>query len=145
LQTTYIDLIAGSVEQLAELIARLDLASTKYGMEISAEKSKILSMEVNMQTSPDISIGRVRLEVVDSFKSLGAKFTKDRRSASEIKTRIAIAAGSVARLQKLWQSKTISTKSKVSLMKAIVISTALYGCETWTLTAETEARIHAAL
>jgi len=52
-----IDLIAGSLEELAELTTRLDLASAKYGMEIRAEKSKNLLMGVNMQTNPDISIG----------------------------------------------------------------------------------------
>jgi len=92
---------------------------------------------------PDISIGGGRLEAVDSFKYLVARITKDRRFVSEIKMRLAIAAGSLARLQQLWQSKPISTKSKVKLLRAVVISTILYGCGTWTLTAETKSRIQA--
>jgi len=50
------------------MTTRLDLVTTKYGMEMSAEKSKILSMGLNTQTYPDISIGGVTLEVVDSLK-----------------------------------------------------------------------------
>jgi len=38
------DLIAGSRHELANLIARLDEATTSYSMEISAEKSKVHSM-----------------------------------------------------------------------------------------------------
>jgi len=44
------------------MTARLDLASTKYEMELGAEKSKILSMKVNSQTHQDILIGKARLE-----------------------------------------------------------------------------------
>ena len=39
-----IDLIAGSHNELADLTLRLDTIATKYGMEISSEKSKILVM-----------------------------------------------------------------------------------------------------
>ena len=35
-----IDGLAGEEEELAKLVERLDKASTAYGMEISAEKSK---------------------------------------------------------------------------------------------------------
>ena len=35
-----IDLIAGSVKQLAELTERLDKSASAFGMEISAKKSK---------------------------------------------------------------------------------------------------------
>ena len=37
-----IDGLAGEEEELAKLIERLDKASTAYGMEISAEKTKLL-------------------------------------------------------------------------------------------------------
>ena len=37
-----IDGLAGEEEELANLVERLDKASTAYGMEISAEKTKLL-------------------------------------------------------------------------------------------------------
>ena len=37
-----IDGLAGEEEELAKLIERLDKVSTAYGMEISAEKTKLL-------------------------------------------------------------------------------------------------------
>ena len=37
-----IDGLAGEEEELAKLVERLDKASTAYGMEISAEKTKLM-------------------------------------------------------------------------------------------------------
>ena len=39
--------------------------------------------------------------------------------------------------------KSISVKAKIRFLRAIVISTALYGCEAWSLSAEMEKRIQA--
>ena len=38
-----IDGLAGEEEELAKLVERLDKASTTYGMEISAEKTKLMT------------------------------------------------------------------------------------------------------
>ena len=41
-----IDSIAGEEEELAHLVELLDKASTAYGMEISAEKTKLMTTPV---------------------------------------------------------------------------------------------------
>jgi hypothetical protein len=137
-----IDLIGGTNAELADLTARLDNTATAYGMEISAEKSKVLVMGTEVM-QPAITVGGVNLENVESFKYLGATITKDGRSTSEIKIRIATATGALARLKNIWHCRNISIESKLRLMRAIVTSSILYGCEAWTLTAETEKRIQA--
>ena len=38
-----IDSLAGEEEEMAKLVERLDKASTAYGMEISAEKTKLMT------------------------------------------------------------------------------------------------------
>ena len=48
----------------------------------------------------------------------------------------------MARLTRVWKSN-ISFQTKFKLYKSLVISILLYGCETWTLLAETERRIQA--
>ena len=40
-----IDCLAGKEEELANLVERLDKASTAYGMEISAEKTKLMTKQ----------------------------------------------------------------------------------------------------
>ena len=38
-----VDVLAGEEEELAKLVKRLNKASTAYGMEISAEKTKLMT------------------------------------------------------------------------------------------------------
>ena len=82
-----------------------------------------------------------QLEEVDAFKYLGATLTKDGRSSTEIKIRIATATSAMAKLSKIWRSKDISFSTKFKLYKALVVSILLYGCESWTMTAETTRRV----
>ena len=42
-----IDGLAGEEEELAKLVERLDKASTAYGMEISVEKTKLLTNDTS--------------------------------------------------------------------------------------------------
>ncbi len=65
-----IDGLAGSQEELAELIRRLDESCSKYGMEISAEKT-----EVNVHVKDLLTQYKVKgsvLEVGNQFIYLGA-------------------------------------------------------------------------
>ena len=54
-----------------------------------------------------------------------------------------MATSALAKLQPLLNGKSISIRTKIRLRRAIVISTALYGCEAWTLSAEMERRTQA--
>ena len=136
-----IDLIAGQAEELSTLTARLEKSAKQLGMQISAEKSKV--MEMGSKEELDVTIDDEKLETVDQFKYLGATITDDARSVQEIKIRIAIATSSLAKLKPIWRSKNISMKTRMNLLRALVNSVFLYGCETWTLNAEMEKRISA--
>ena len=56
-----VDGLAGEVEELAKLVERLDKASTAYGMEISAEKTKLMTNNTS----------GINTDTVTSYKSLG--------------------------------------------------------------------------
>ena len=64
-----IDALAGKEEELVKLVNHLDTASTTYGMEISAEKTKPMTNNIK-GISLDIRIGCQKLETVQSFKYL---------------------------------------------------------------------------
>ena len=137
-----IDLLAGSNAELQELTNRLVGSAEAYGMELNKDKCKVMSnSKDNIRTN--ITMQGEQLEEVDSFKYLGAILTKDGRSTSEIRTRIAMAANALARLDEIWKSKEIWFPTKFKLYKTLVLSIFLYGCETWTLTAETTKKIQA--
>ena len=121
-------------DEIASLVDRLDKTSAAFGMEISAEKTKLMTNNAN-GISIDIRINGEKLDEVDSFKYLGAVVT-DQGSKPEVLSRIAQTTAALARLKTIWSDKHISLSSKIRLMRSLVISVLLYACETWTLTAD---------
>ena len=77
-----IDGLAGEEEELANLVERLDKISTAYGMEISAEKTKLMTNNTS-RTNTEIKVNGQRLETVTSFKHLDS-VTTDEGSKTEI-------------------------------------------------------------
>ena len=75
---------------------------------------------------------------VTSFKYLGATLCKDDKCPAEVRIRIASEMAAMARLNRIWRCSTISFASKFKLYKSLVTSILLYGCETWTLLANSE-------
>ena len=136
-----IDGLAGEEQELKDLVERLDTTSTKYGMEISGEKTKTMTNNPQGIIS-DISANNQNLEPVEKFKYLGAVISEE-GSKPEIMTRIAQTTAALAKLKPIWRDKNITLKSKLRLMHALVISIFLYACESWTLTAELERKIQA--
>ena len=74
-------------EELENLVQRLDKASTAYGMEIGAEKTKLMTNNTS-GINREIKANGQRLETVTSFKYLDSVIT-DEGSKPEILSRIA--------------------------------------------------------
>lgn len=134
-----IDGLAGDEKELASLVERLDTTSRAYGMEIHAEKTKIMTNN-NRGILSDIKVNGQSLDTVSSFKYHGA-IVADEGSKREVLARIAQTTAALAKLKPIWKDKNISLASKVRLLRSLVISILLYACETWTLTAELQKRI----
>ena len=69
-----IDGLEGNEEELANLVEHLDKASTAYGMEISAEKTKLMTKNT-IGINTEIKVNGQKLETVTSFKYLGNSST----------------------------------------------------------------------
>ena len=82
-----IDGLAGSEQELANVAARLDKASTNFCMEISVEKTKIMTNKSEGIRS-DIEISGQKLESVNKFKYLGAIISDE---GSKVETLASIA------------------------------------------------------
>ena len=65
-----IDGLAGEEEELANLVERLDKASTAYGMEISTEKIELMTNNTS-GIHTEIKVNGQKFETVTSFKYLG--------------------------------------------------------------------------
>ena len=79
---------------------------------------------------------------MENFKYLGAIIYNE-GSKPEILSGIAQTTAALSRLKIIWRDKNISLASKVKLMRTLILTTFLYACESWTLTAEIERRIQA--
>ena len=73
-----IDGLARQEQLLVKLVNHLEEASTAHGMQISAEKTYLMTNNIN-GISTDITIANKKLETVRSFKYLGA-IVSDQRS-----------------------------------------------------------------
>ena len=133
-----IDGLAGEEEELANLVEYLDKASTVYGMEISAEKTKLMTNNTS-GINTEIKVYGQKLETATSFKYLGSVIS-DEGSKPEILSRIAQTTAALTRLKPVWNDRSISLSSKIRLMRSLVTSIFLYACESWIPTAELKRR-----
>ena len=102
--------MAGEEEELVKLVERLDhKAFTAYGVEISAEKTKLMTNNTS-DVNTEIKVNGQKLETVTSFKYLGSVIT-DEGSKPEILSRIAQTTAALTRLKPVWNDRSISLSS----------------------------------
>ena len=89
--------LTGEEEELAKLIEHLDKASTAYGMEISAEKTKLMTNNTS-SINTEIKVNGQKLETATSFKYLGSVIT-DEGSKPKILSRIEQTTVALTRLK----------------------------------------------
>ena len=106
-----IDGLAGVEEELAKLVECLDKASTAYSMEISAEKTKLMTNNTS-GINTEIKVNGQKLETITSFKYLGSVIT-DEGSKPEILSRIVQTTAALTRLKPVWNDSSISLSSKI--------------------------------
>ena len=63
--------LAGSEQELAQLVERIDQTSKAYGMEINAEETKLMTNNIN-GIHKEIKASDYKLQTVTNFKYLGA-------------------------------------------------------------------------
>jgi hypothetical protein len=75
------------------------------------------------------------------FKHLGSWTTQDLRDDTDIKVRVGKARAQAQQLANIWRCKHITTEFKKMLYIQLPLNTALWGAESWTLTAESERKL----
>ena len=67
------------------------------------------------------------------FISLGSKITADGDCSHEIKRRLLLGRKVMTNLDSVLKSRDITLSTRVCLVKAMVFSVVMYGCESWTV------------
>ncbi|VDO69841.1 unnamed protein product [Schistosoma margrebowiei] len=101
-------------------------------LNIQKGKSKILRYNT-ARTNP-ITIDGEDLEDVKSFTYLGSIIDEHGGSDAGVKARIGNARATYLQLKNIWNSKQLSTNTKVGIFNRNVKTILLYGTETWTNT-----------
>ena len=122
-------LLAGTKEDLIELVGRVRRASEKVGLYLNVGKTKVM-------TTGDIGAVTVDgkdIEVVMQFVFLGTLITEDGQCENEVRRRIAMGKAAMGRLTSIWKDKGITLETKVKLVNVLVFPIVLYGAVTWTM------------
>ena len=83
------------------------------------------------------------LQVVQEFTYLGSTVTDNLSMDPEIGKRIGRASTTFARLSKrVWENRKLTLHTKAAIYRACVLSTLLYGSESWTLYSRQERRLN---
>ena len=135
-------LTAKSEEDLQRLISSFADACREFGLTISLKKTNIMAQDASV--TPCISINDHLLEVVEVFTYLGSKISNNLSLDADLNTRIGKASTAMARLSKrVWENTMLTINTKMRVYQACVLSTLLYGSETWSLYAHQEQRLNA--
>ena len=125
------DLVSHSEDGLQRLLDRFSNSCDQFGLTISLKKTQVMGQATPAQ--PLLKINGENLEVVHQFQYLGSTMTDTLSLDVEISKRIGLAFTTLSKLVKrVWENKHLKIPTKVNVYKACVISTLLYGSESWT-------------
>ena len=83
---------------------------------------------------PSIVIEGTKLNNVECLTYLGSTLTSTGSMDSEVSNRLAKAGASFGRLwTRVWRERGIKLPTKLAVYRAVVMTSLLYGCETWAL------------
>ena len=85
-----------------------------------------------MASSP-ITSWQIDGETMRDFIFLGPKITADGDCSHEIKRHLLLGRKVMTNLDSIFKSRDITLPTKVHLVKAMVFSVVMYGCESWTI------------
>ena len=122
-------LMAESEEEQKSLLMKVKEESEKVGLKLNIQKIKI------MASGPITSwlIDGETVEIVSGFILGGSKITVDGDCSHEIKRRLLLGRKVMTNLDSILKSRDITLPTNVRLVKAMVFSVVMYGCESWTV------------
>ena len=121
--------MAESEEELNSLSIKVKEESEKVGLKLNIQKTKI------MASGPITSwqIDGETMQTVSDFIFGGSKITADDDCSHEIKRHLLLGRKVMTSPDSILKTRDITLPTKVHLVKAVVFSVIMYGCESWTI------------
>ena len=116
-------------EELKSLLIKVKGESEKAGLKLNIQKMKI------MASGPITSwqIDGETVETVADFIFWDSKITADGHCSHKIKRHLLLGRKVMTNIDSILESRDITLSTKVCLVKAMVFSVVMYGCESWTI------------
>ena len=111
-------------------------ACDNFDLTLSTKKTEVMFQPMPGQPyqDPHIMVRGQELRAVDSFTYLGSTLSRAVSIDIEINNRIAKANSTFGRLREtVWERRGLSLITKLKVYCAVVLTTLLYACETWTV------------
>ena len=121
--------MAESEEELKSLLIKVKEESEKVGLKLNIQKTRI------MASCPVTSwqIDGETVETVSDFMYWCSQITADGDCSHEIKRRLLPGRKVMTNLDSILKSRDVTLPTKVCLVKAMVFSVVMYGCESWSV------------
>ena len=112
-------------EELKGLLIKVKEESERIGLKLNIQKTKI------MASGPITSqqIDGETMKTVTDFILGGSKITADGDCNHEIKRRLLLGRKAMTNLDSILKSKDITLPTNMHIVKAMVFSVVMYGCE----------------
>ena len=125
LRYTYdITLMAENEEELKSLLMKVKEESENVGLKLNIQKTKIMA-------SGPITSWQIDGETVSNFILGGSKTTAGGDCSYEIKRLLLLGRKAMINLDSILNSRDITLKTTVHLVKATAFPILMYGCESW--------------
>ena len=121
-------LMSESEEELKSLLMKVK-ESEKAGLKLHIQKTKV------MASGPITSwqIDEETMETVRYLIYLGSKIPADGDCSHEIKRCFLLRRKAMTNLDNLLKSRSITLPTKFHIVKTVVFSVLMYGCDSWTI------------
>ena len=116
-------------KKLKSLLMKVKEESEKVGLKFNIQETKIMvsgpitSWQVDGET----------MKTVTDFIWGGSKIIANGDCSHEIKRHLALGRKVMTNLYSIFKSRDITLPTKVHLVKAVIFSVVMYGCESWTV------------
>jgi len=131
-------LVAHSLADAQQLFDRFYAAAVRFGLTVSLKKTEVMLQPASHSTStsaqPVIKVEDTSIMAVNKFCYLGSILSSNAVVDDDISARLSKASSAFGRLAKrLWNDHGIRLDTKIAVYKAAVLTSLLYGCESWVL------------
>ena len=120
-------LIAGSKDDLTELITKVKRASEEAGLYLNVKKTNVMTTG----KLDHIIVDDNNIEIVDKFIFLGDLITNEGVTDNELRRRLGNGKCAIGSLKRIFKDRGIRITTTIMIVQ--IFSIILYGEETWTI------------